>query len=250
MTGFVVDNAVSYWTKDSAPYWEQLKYSEEKPPRHKSDKPDGPIVEKGAAAQRLRESYATDQSARKLYTCIGCAKDDPLSDSPFDTSNTGLTADIIDWVRGQDNKDNENNCFFDVNINKCSTDPNKDPFTDVRSSIHGDVLHSRPAVVNYNRDGTNNDIMVYYGANDGIFHAVKGGQGSCAVPGNCDGEEKWGFVAEEFFSQLKRLREQTPLICSNDPGPDSTNACVIKPGAAPKPYFFDGSVGVLYQEDG
>lgn len=110
----------------------------------------------------------------------------------------------------------------------------------MRPSIHGDVLHSQPAVVNYNRDGTNNDVMVYYGANDGIFHAVKGGQGGS------DGQEKWGFVAEEFFGQFKRLREQNPLICSNDP--DSTNACITEPGSKPKPYFFDGSVGV-YQKD-
>ena len=39
---------------------------------------------------------------------------------------------------------------------------------------HGDVLHSRPAVVNYGR--TANDIVVFYGANDGMLHAVKGGQ--------------------------------------------------------------------------
>jgi type IV pilus assembly protein PilY1 len=117
VTGFVVDNAVSYWTKDSAPYW-KFKYLEEKPPRHKSDMPDGPLVEKGAAAQRLRESYATDQSTRrKLYTCIGCTAGSSLSSAPFAESNAAITpamlglgaaADpteersaIINWVRGQ-----------------------------------------------------------------------------------------------------------------------------------------------------
>jgi type IV pilus assembly protein PilY1 len=235
VTGFVVDPAVSFWTKDST-YW-GFKY-----PEKPSDSPDGPIVEKGAAAQRLRTSYATttDQGNRKLYTCIGCTAGSALSSTPFAGSNAAITqamlgaanaterADIINWVRGQDNRElpgGENN--------NGST-------TDVRSSIHGDVLHSRPAVVNYNRDGTNNDIMVYYGANDGIFHAVKGGQGSS------DGQEKWGFVAEEFFGRFKRLREQKPLICSNDPA--STNACAIKLFAAPRDYFFDGLVGV-YQKD-
>jgi type IV pilus assembly protein PilY1 len=231
LTGFVVDPAVSFWTKDST-YW-GFKY-----PEKPSDSPDGPIVEKGAAAQRLRTSYATttDQGNRKLYTCIGCTAGSALSSAPFAGSNAAIDqamlgatnaterADIINWVRSQDNKDENNDS---------ST-------TDVRSSIHGDVLHSRPAVVNYNRDGTNNDVVIYYGANDGTFHAVKGGQGIS------DGQEKWGFVAREFFGQFKRLREQTPLVCSNDPS--STNACVTQPGSAPKPYFFDGSVGV-YQED-
>jgi type IV pilus assembly protein PilY1 len=125
VTGFVVDNAVSYWTKDSAPYW-KFKYLEEKPPRHKSDMPDGPLAEKGAAAQRLRESYATDQSTRrKLYTCIGCTAGSSLSSAPFAESNAAITpamlglgaaADpteersaIINWVRGQDNKDENDN---------------------------------------------------------------------------------------------------------------------------------------------
>jgi type IV pilus assembly protein PilY1 len=238
LTGFVVDPAVSFWTEAST-YW-GVKY-----PAKPSDKPDGPLVEKGGAAQRLRTSYATDQSARKLYTCIDCTAGSALSSAPFAESNATITPDmllglgatdttesaaIINWVRGQNNKKE------DENTNSSTTD--------VRPSIHGDVLHSRPVVVNYNRDGTNNDIMVYYGANDGIFHAVKGGQGSCAAPGSCDGEEKWGFVAQEFFGQFKRLREQTPLICSNDPS--STNACITEPDS--KPYFFDGSVGV-YQED-
>ena len=55
--------------------------------------------------------------------------------------------------------------------------------SDIRSTIHGDVLHSQPAVVNYNRrnsDAPNkdNDVYIYYGSNDGIFRAVKGGTAS------------------------------------------------------------------------
>ena len=42
----------------------------------------------------------------------------------------------------------------------------------VRSSIHADVLHSRPAVVNYGSTG----VVVYYGTNDGVFHAINGNQ--------------------------------------------------------------------------
>jgi Fe-S-cluster-containing hydrogenase component 2 len=38
-----------------------------------SDSPDGDIVEKGGIAQQIRTTYATSQSARKLYTCIGCS---------------------------------------------------------------------------------------------------------------------------------------------------------------------------------
>ena len=99
-------------------------------------------------------------------------------------------------------------------------------FTDIRSSVHGDVLHSRPAVVNYNRNGDNNDVVIFYGANDGLFHAVKGGQSST------DGYEKWAFVPTEFYSRFKRLRDNLPAASASNP----------------KPYFADGSVGI-YQFD-
>jgi type IV pilus assembly protein PilY1 len=114
---------------------------------------------------------------------------------------------LIAWVRGADNKDDENR--------NGST-------SDIRASVHGDVLHSRPAVINYNRSAGNNDVYVFYGANDGMFHAVKGGQTSDG------GNEQWGFVALEHFGKLKRLRDQTPVISS----------------AYPKGYFFDGPIGV------
>ena len=112
-------------------------------------------------------------------------------------------------MRGEDNRNNEDS-------NGISTD--------IRASIHGDVLHSRPAVVNYNRSA--DDIMVYYGANDGVFHAVKGGQA------DTDGGEKWGMVFPEFIGNLRRLRENGPDIST----------------ASPKPYFADGAISV-YQYD-
>jgi len=86
------------------------------------------------------------------------------------TSSSGSTSSqkVIDWVRGEDN-------YEDENANSS--------FSDTRATIHGDVLHSRPAVVNYNRrqsDSANadNDVYIYYGGNDGLFRAVKGGFGS------------------------------------------------------------------------
>jgi len=88
------------------------------------------------------------------------------------------------------------------------------------------VLHSKPAVINYNRSGGNNDVYAFYGANDGVFHAVHVGQGSGA------GTEVWGIVFPQFFAQLKQLRDNNPQIS----------------GSAKKPYFVDGSVGI-YQLD-
>ncbi len=131
---------------------------------------------------------------------------------------------IINWMRGQDNK-------VDENSNSITTD--------IRASVHGDILHSRPAVINYNRGGANgsntgdNDIIVFYGTNDGVFHAVQGGgipTASSPTPPANSGSELWGFVASEFFGKLKRLRDNDPAIGTVPP-------------AVPRDYFFDGPIG-------
>ena len=217
VNGFIKSDKTSFWTTTSN-YW---AFDPLGNPKSASDAPDGNIVEKGGVAQRLRQDFATSQTNRKLYTCNGpCVAGVALSTSLFlDSNTTGVTTallgaadatertNLINWVRGADNKDNEDR---------------NDISTDVRARIHGDLLHSRPAVVNYNRYGNNRDIMVYYGTNGGIFHAVKGGQA------DADGGEKWGMIFPEFLGKLKRLRDNDPLI--------------------PKPYFADGSVSIFQRD--
>lgn len=225
-TGFIVPGARSFWTSSSS-FWAYRGIYDASDLGKQSDSPDGPIVEKGAAAQHIRVKLPGN---RTLYTCTtGCnpgasagtsyTAGSALSNTLFSTANADITAaalgvtstrrtEIIDWVRGKDLDDENANARTD----------------DMRASVHGDVLHSRPAVINYNRSGSNddNDVFVFYGANDGIFRALKGGMGIDA------GEELWGFVAPEHFGQLKRLRENTPLIGAT----------------AKKPAFFDGPIGV------
>ena len=217
-TSFITPTATSFWTTAST-FWGFRTSGNGS--GGSSDSPDGDVVEKGAAAQQLRLSYATSQAARNLYTCTGsCTGGSLLSATPFSTSNTAITytalgvpdattaASVINWTRGQD--------VFDENANSSTTD--------VRASIHGDVLHSRPAVVDYNRDGTNsgNDVFAFYGANDGVFHAIQGAFGTGA------GQEAWGFIPSEFFSELDTLYNNSTILSFT----------------SKKPYFFDGSVGV------
>lgn len=229
-TGFIVDSAVSFWTGPSS-FW---AFSPRGSPPSGSDSPDGPIVEKGGAAQRIRDLYPNPDSVpaqtRKIYTCTDtclATANATLASYPFNTTTlspslaVNITAfgasgsqeasDIINWIRGKDNA-------LDENLNGS--------LSDIRASVHGDVLHSRPAVVNYNRYGNDNDVVVFYGANDGLFRAIKGGTGAS------DGYEKWAFVPKEFYGQYKRLRDNVlPITVANA-----------------KPYFADGSIGV-YQFD-
>jgi type IV pilus assembly protein PilY1 len=272
-TGFAIPDAVSFWTsKDTtkAPdaaaaaatnatngstngFW----FFDSKGSGGNFDSPDGEWVEKGGAAQQLRLAYLgyggrggigdtnastlNSKPARQVYTCINgsgsCVNGNALSTFPFDSSNAALTiarlgaADatelglMLKWVRGQDTK-NENG--FQVN----GAD------TDVRASIHGDILHSRPTVINYGTPSTSNNVYVFYGGNDGVFRAIKGGQAAT------DGAEQWAFIAPEFFGQLKRQYTNSPQVLY--PG---TAASAITPTPVKRDYFFDGPVGSYVERD-
>jgi type IV pilus assembly protein PilY1 len=226
-TGFFRPAAVSYWTTDSA-FWVSDKRGT---PPNASDRPDGEVVEKGAIAQKLRTTYATSQAARTLVTCIACAPGTVLTASAterFVDTNTAITSgmlgvatdaersSIINWVRGTDNRADE-------------LGPGGS--TTIRPSVHGDVLHSRPAVVDY---GGTTGVVVYYGSNDGMIHAVDGNRTGVSA-----GQELWGFVPAEFLGKFKRMRDNLPEIRF----PTTPPAAL----ATPRDYFADGSITV-YQK--
>ncbi|WP_160165355.1 pilus assembly protein [Acidovorax sp. NO-1] len=232
-TGFISPTAISFWTETST-FWSNQEMGT---PPNPSDSPDGEVVEKGGAAQQIRTAYATSQSARKIYTCLSCANNTKLASSStaqFSTANSSsmatIAADsterdlIIGWVRGTDNAGDE----------KGPGAP-----TTIRPSVHGDVLHSRPAVVNYGTAEAPN-IVVFYGANDGLLRAVNGNK-----TGTGAGQELWGFVPEEHFGKLKRLRDNSPEVRIST---TTINAADPKPPLL-KDYFVDGSISVYQKVD-
>ncbi len=231
-TGFFDPAATSYWTENSAFWTNEPKGT----PKSTSDAPDGEVVEKGGIAQRLRTAYATSQDARRVFTCIGCGAGTPLGANAatrFEAANSLITAtmlgatepgrptereDLIAWVRGADNRSDE--------LGPGGT-------TTVRPSIHGDVLHSRPAVIDY---GGSTGTVVFYGSNDGTLRAVDGNR-----TGPTPGQELWAFVPAEFLGRFKRLRDNTPEV----------RFPVTPPAAVtlPRDYFVDGTVTVYQKLD-
>jgi len=205
--------------------------------------PDGEVVDKGGVAEMIRADYLTDQSTRVIYTCTsvgGCPTTGTLpkfdattlgSNAGFGTSSTTTptTANLINWVRGTDNN---------TGTGAESPAGPGSPVT-IRPSIHGDVLHSRPAVVNY---GGSIGIVAFYGSNDGFLHAVNGNKDATA-PGVITmasgrvvrpGGELWSFIAPDFFSRFLRLYNNSPLL-------------TLGAASSGKPYFFDGTTTV-YQD--
>jgi type IV pilus assembly protein PilY1 len=225
LTGFVGVCATSFWTTDSGPYWTNVttnpspagscpattldKYS---------DSPDGPQVEKGSVAEVVRKgnnppttnttpTYAVN---RTVYTLSNPAAPASPALTAFNAASSGLAQPVVDFTLGYDVNDENRNASV----------------TDTRPSLHGDVVHSRPLPLNY---GGTTGVVVYYGANDGTLRAVQANTG----------KELWAFVAREHFSQLQRLKDQSPLV--NYPN--------LPAGVAPTPtakdYFFDGSIGAF-----
>lgn len=194
----------------------------------------------GAVVSIAGTALAANESAYATTATITVVDPDtftyPLTVTPAcsDTTSgmkakpTGGDRDtLISWIRGKDNAGDEpspDTSYATVNI---------------RPSVHGDVLHSRPVAVNY---GGTTGVVVFYGANDGVFRAVNGNQENPASSTlSAPGTELWGFVAPEFFSKFDRLRKNSPQVKLFST-PDG-----IDPAPQPREYFFDGSTGV-YQD--
>jgi len=144
------------------------------------------------------------------------------------SGNTAPDKDVlIKWLRGQDNHGDEKGPANGVTV---------------RPSVHGDVLHSRPLVINY---GDSRGIVVFYGSNDGVYRAVNGNQKdpitgtvnttSVTVPA---GGELWGLILPDHYQLINRYRTNSPEL--KFPG-------TFLSTAQPKDYFVDGPTGV-YQK--
>jgi type IV pilus assembly protein PilY1 len=133
-------------------------------------------------------------SDRNIYTYLGSSKDLTTSANAFIPSNASLTtavlgnpihtlSEIIQYIRGAD--------VFDGNSDTAEN----------RGVITGDVLHSEPLVVDY-EDSLR---VVYFGANDGMLHAVK--DSTLSTPASDDGTEMWAFIPPDQLHRLKDMVE-------------------------------------------
>lgn len=224
-TGFIGECARSFWTPSTVDtYWSFRPQGSCLTVANAdiSNYPDGNIVEKGAQAYMLRST-----TARTVKTCSSTFAS---CTTMTDFNNTNVTQAmlgaasmterdaIINWTRGLD--------IDDENTNALTT-------TEMRPSAHGDVVHSRPVAINYGTDAAP-QVVVYYGGNDGVLRAVNGNR-STSIGSATAGSELWSFVAPEFYTNLKRIRDNTVTISF----PGNTTGT---PTPQPKPYAFDGPV--------
>jgi type IV pilus assembly protein PilY1 len=197
-----------------------------------SNYPDGNLVERGGAAYRLR---ALSVASRNVLTCSGTCTGTPAA---FATSNTDITYTalgvdsaerdgLINWIRGQD-------LTWTCGSNTCGNENGNANTTEMRPSVHADVVHGRPLPIHFPAHG---GVVVFYGANDGSLRAINGNKdGGDQIGGRNPGEELWAFIAPEHYGQFKRLRDQSPLL-------DYPGAPTATPARQRKSWFFDGTIG-------
>ncbi|MBI5901902.1 MAG: hypothetical protein HZB84_00225 [Deltaproteobacteria bacterium] len=174
--GSIKDNAVSYWSSAA----------------------DGGNVDQGGVGAQL----LTRATARSIYTYTGTSTLLTDATNAFTTANAAITytllnvADataknnLVNYVHGYDAYDDDGNGIT----------------TEKRGWIMGDILHSKPLVVNYTSftmaqetDCSVNKTMIYVGSNDGMLHAFR----------DCDGSELWAFIPQDLLPNLQYLHGTT-----------------------------------------
>ncbi len=173
----------------------------------------------------LTKSNGIPNTGRNIFTYLGSTADLTLTSNEFAATNSALTAavlgapsaspeQIINFVRGAD--------VFDKDKDGDTTEN--------RSVITGDVLHSEPLVFEYLFPDGTSKTMVYFGANDGMLHAVL--DVTVGADGNETnyGTEAWAFIPPD---QLHRLKGIVP---DETAGGDAHQYYV---DSSPKVYFKD-----------
>ncbi|WP_143068483.1 pilus assembly protein [Azotobacter beijerinckii] len=250
-TGFITECARSFWGPSSVSlthYWDAVAQAVGGgcltiANSTYDDYPDGNVVEKGAQSYKLRTLSGT--AARNVKACpaAGCpAPTTSITTTPADFSNTTVSSPsafgttvtttaerdaLIAWGRGGDAGATSE--FLNGSVNTASTT--------VRPSVHGDIVHSRPVAINFGTD-TNKKVVVFYGGNDGLLRAVNGNRNGGLSIGTSDqpGDELWSFMAPEFYTKIKRLRDNSVKINFKD------RTVLAGETVAPKPYGVDGPI--------
>jgi len=172
-----------------------------------SNAADGAQVEAGGAGAKLLPRMWNQSNHRNIYTHLGTADLANDSDNQFVPSNNGLDAEL----GAADATEADDIIKFVHGLNSLGTSADQDSNgvpdnEENRDWVLGDILHSKPLVVNYNtytfnktneESCTTNKAIVYVGANDGMLHAFR----------DCDGEELWAFIPPDVLGDLKLLTE-------------------------------------------
>ncbi|SHI49510.1 type IV pilus assembly protein PilY1 [Malonomonas rubra DSM 5091] len=164
---------------------------------------DGGWVDDGGVAEILKGNVAS----RNIYTIADTASPETdlnadenlfkvntdgspnISAATLDVADDATAVKTINFIRGYD-------AFGDAG----------GATTDVRPWVMGDIMHSKPVVLNYanytfteanEADSAVNKAYIFVGANDGMLHAFR----------DSTGEEAWAFIPPDLLPNLQYIRD-------------------------------------------
>ncbi len=194
MNGSFRDTAQSYWSQAE----------------------DGGSVSNGGAGGVLQtrdfttncSSCALTGTVRNMYTYLGTNTDLTDSSNAFAVTNTTITASKLglpsSLITTATSTDVGNLINFISGIDVYNEQGANHTTTEKRQWIFGDILHSKPLVINYNSyiltpaneiDPAQNQTMIFVGSNDGVLHAIN----------DFDGSEAWAFVPPDILPNLQYM---------------------------------------------
>lgn len=156
---------------------------------------DGGQVDSGGVGGLLKSRIISGDT-RNIYTYLGTQSDLTHGENAFTTTNTTLTyskfgSDITDDVAKEEIVNFVRGYEMDGTA---------------RTWVLGDILHSKPLIVNYanylfseanEADSSKNKSMIFFGANDGMLHAIN----------DYNGQEAWAFIPPELLDDLQHLMD-------------------------------------------
>ncbi len=176
--GTFIDTSISFWSATA----------------------DGGSVNEGGAGEVL----INRTTPRNIYTYMGTSASLTNSSNAFTLTNAAITSATLGVATAAD-RDNLINFIHGLDAYDEDSDGNT---AEKRGWILGDILHSKPLVVNYatytfsspNESNCSiNKTMIFVGANDGMFHAFN----------DCDGSEAWAFIPPDLLRNLNYLAGPT-----------------------------------------
>jgi len=132
---------------------------------------------------------------RDIYTYLGTSTNLTDSSNAFNTTN--ISAALLANPSKHDNAQNGTDAHVDLINFLIGWDAYDDDidsvFNEKRETILGDILHSRPLIIDY----SSSQRVIYVGTNEGMLHAFD----------DSDGSEKWAFIPPDLLPQLKNIVE-------------------------------------------
>ena len=160
----------------------------------------------------ISKSNGIHNDSRNIYTYLGAV--DNLTDTAnrFAADNPNLTAMILGnptdvTVNGNPVTGRDKVINYIRGADVLDQDADGDSYKN-RPIITGDVLHSEPLVFDYHYAGNSSKTLVFFGANDGMLHAVLDVETESGDETHY-GTEAWAFIPPNQLNRLKYILEGT-----------------------------------------